>query len=62
MSTAYRLSSVLVGHGDDVRCVAAIDNNSLVSGSRDKTAKLWTRSAADPTVFTNEATLLHSAN
>ncbi|XP_046617824.1 phospholipase A-2-activating protein isoform X1 [Neodiprion virginianus] len=37
----YKLSSVLVGHSSDVRAVAAFKDGSLVSVSRDKTARLW---------------------
>lgn len=36
----YKLSCELVGHSLDVRAVA-IGNNFIVSGSRDKTAKIW---------------------
>lgn len=36
----YKLSTELVGHSLDVRCVTAADNY-IVSGSRDKTAKIW---------------------
>lgn len=36
----YKLSCELLGHSLDVRSVA-VHNNYIVSGSRDKTAKLW---------------------
>lgn len=36
----YKLSCELVGHSLDVRALA-IGNNFIVSGSRDKTAKIW---------------------
>nr|CAD7571777.1 unnamed protein product [Timema californicum] len=38
----YKLSCVLYGHKSDVRAVAATRNGCIVSGSRDKSAKLWT--------------------
>lgn len=36
----YKLSCELLGHSLDVRSVA-VYNNYIVSGSRDKTAKVW---------------------
>lgn len=36
----YKLSCELVGHSLDVRALA-VGNNFIVSGSRDKTAKIW---------------------
>lgn len=36
----YKLSAELIGHSLDVRCVTATDS-FIVSGSRDKTAKIW---------------------
>lgn len=36
----YKLSAELIGHSLDVRAVAAADKY-IVSGSRDKTAKIW---------------------
>ena len=39
---SYQLSAILEGHTNDVRCVAAYPGDSLVSGSRDKSLKLWT--------------------
>lgn len=36
----YKLSCELVGHSLDVRTVAVCDE-FIVSGSRDKTAKIW---------------------
>ena len=39
---SYQLSAILEGHTNDVRCVAAFPGGSLLSGSRDKTVKLWT--------------------
>ena len=40
----YKLRCTLPGHSKDVRCVAVGDfsfGSAIVSGSRDKTAKLW---------------------
>lgn len=37
----YKLSCELHGHSLDVRSVATSASGSIVSGSRDKTAKLW---------------------
>lgn len=42
----YRLSAELVGHSLDVRSVAVTDN-FIVSGSRDKTAKIWENNEYD---------------
>nr|CAD7448778.1 unnamed protein product [Timema bartmani] len=47
----YKLSCVLYGHKSDVRAVAATRNGCIVSGSRDKSAKLWT-----PNSTVNKAT------
>lgn len=38
----YKLSAELLGHSLDVRAVASCDD-FIVSGSRDKTAKIWER-------------------
>ena len=38
---AYKLSSILDGHKNDVRCLAAFPGDALVSGSRDMKVKLW---------------------
>ena len=38
---SYKLSAVLDGHSNDVRCVAPFTGDSIISGSRDKTVKLW---------------------
>lgn len=43
MSKPYQLSAVLYGHSLDVRSVVATPDDSIVSGSRDKTAKYWRR-------------------
>ena len=37
----FRLRSILVGHELDVRAVAAVAADSLVSCSRDGTARVW---------------------
>lgn len=37
----FELSTTLSGHEDDVRCVASLSNNEIVSGSRDSTVKIW---------------------
>ncbi|XP_011640345.1 phospholipase A-2-activating protein [Pogonomyrmex barbatus] len=37
----YKLSSVLLGHTADVRAVAAFLDGTVVSASRDKTARVW---------------------
>lgn len=37
-----KLRSALEGHGNDVKCVAVVQNGLLISGSRDKTSRFWT--------------------
>ncbi len=37
----YELSAILEGHTNDVRSISSYPGNCLVSGSRDKTVKLW---------------------
>lgn len=37
----YKLSATLLGHSLDVRSVITTADNCIISGSRDKTAKLW---------------------
>lgn len=39
----YRLSAELRGHSADVRCCAVIDDNLVVTGSRDNKLILWRR-------------------
>ncbi|KAK0167221.1 hypothetical protein PV327_004650 [Microctonus hyperodae] len=39
--TQYKLSCTLVGHGEDVRAIANFEDGTLVSASRDKTARVW---------------------
>ncbi|CAH0554986.1 unnamed protein product [Brassicogethes aeneus] len=41
MSKEFKLSATLYGHSLDVRSVKVTPNNDIISGSRDKTAKLW---------------------
>lgn len=36
----FKLSTEIVGHSLDVRSVATA-NNCIISGSRDKTVKIW---------------------
>lgn len=38
---SYHLSAILEGHTNDVRCLSSYPGGSLVSGSRDKSVKLW---------------------
>ncbi|KAI9259066.1 WD40-repeat-containing domain protein [Sporodiniella umbellata] len=40
----YRLASVFHGHEQDVKAVAATSNDLLLSASRDKTVRSWSRS------------------
>lgn len=47
----YQLSSELNGHIQDVKAIVAIDNNRLVSSSRDGTVRIWTR---ETTVWENK--------
>lgn len=54
----FQLSSELVGHKLDVRCLAE-GKGFLVSGSRDKTAKIW--SLLD-NLYVNSETLTHHSN
>jgi phospholipase A-2-activating protein len=37
----YKLRCVLSGHSLDVRSVAVTHEGDIVSGSRDKSAKIW---------------------
>lgn len=47
----YRLSTSLVGHDDDVKTLAVVDNNCIVSGSRDSTVRIWNRSGNESKDF-----------
>ena len=38
-----RLSAIIDGHSNDVRCVAPFGETGLISGSRDATVRLWMR-------------------
>jgi phospholipase A-2-activating protein len=40
----YKLSTTLHGHEDDVKTLVALDDNTIVSGSRDSTVRVWHRS------------------
>ncbi|XP_066992739.1 phospholipase A-2-activating protein [Anabrus simplex] len=40
-SAPYKLSCVLYGHTLDVRCIAVTQEGYIVSGSRDRSAKIW---------------------
>ncbi|XP_066598418.1 phospholipase A-2-activating protein [Prorops nasuta] len=39
--TPYKLSAVLYGHSSDVRAVTNFEDGTIVSTSRDKTARVW---------------------
>lgn len=39
----YRLSTTLIGHEDDVKSLAFLDDDSIVSASRDSTVRIWNR-------------------
>ncbi|KAK4875781.1 hypothetical protein RN001_012203 [Aquatica leii] len=41
MSKPFKLSASLHGHSLDVRSISVTSKNGIISGSRDKTAKLW---------------------
>ncbi|XP_055387975.1 phospholipase A-2-activating protein [Condylostylus longicornis] len=43
----YKLSCELLGHSMDVRTVCCVDDNTIISGSRDKTVKIWQRIEKD---------------
>lgn len=38
----YKLNCVLVGHTLDVRALSSFADGTVVSASRDKTARVWT--------------------
>jgi WD40 repeat protein len=40
-SAPYKLSCVLFGHNSDIRAVAVNREGYIVTGSRDKCAKIW---------------------
>lgn len=39
----FRLSTTLYGHDQDVKTLAALNDDSIVSGSRDSTVRIWNR-------------------
>lgn len=41
MSEEFKLSTVLYGHSLDVRALDINNENCILSGSRDKSSKLW---------------------
>lgn len=41
MAKDFTLSMSLFGHSMDIRSLAVAENNDIISGSRDKTAKYW---------------------
>ncbi|XP_055859180.1 phospholipase A-2-activating protein [Episyrphus balteatus] len=43
----YKLSCELHGHSNDVRSVSPATGENIISGSRDKTAKIWKKSGDD---------------
>uniref|UniRef100_U5EYL3 Putative phospholipase a2-activating protein n=1 Tax=Corethrella appendiculata TaxID=1370023 RepID=U5EYL3_9DIPT len=58
----FKLSCELVGHKLDVRTLSYNQNNNyIVSGSRDKTAKIW-KSTTSGSEFSEYATLQHHTN
>ncbi|XP_017771829.1 PREDICTED: phospholipase A-2-activating protein [Nicrophorus vespilloides] len=61
MTKPFKLSSVLFGHSSDVRSVFAGPDNSLISGSRDKTAKFWQYNGSE-TGYTNTITFKNQRN
>lgn len=44
----YKLSCSLTGHSLDVRAVCAVPDGSIISGSRDATAKVWRPNGINP--------------
>lgn len=46
--TEYKLSCALSGHSLDVRAVCAIPDSTVISGSRDATAKVWRPNGLNP--------------
>lgn len=39
--TPYKLCCTLLGHSEDVRAIARFNDGTIVSASRDKTARVW---------------------
>ena len=44
MESEYKFSCSLVGHSSDVRAVAVTQEGDVVTASRDKTTRLWSKS------------------
>ncbi|CAF1399682.1 unnamed protein product [Adineta steineri] len=62
-NTSYRLRCQLYGHESDVRSVSTItEYDGIISGSRDKTARIWRPSATDKTSFEQRAVLSNHTN
>jgi WD40 repeat protein len=40
---AFKLSTILRAHSDDVKCVYPIDSDNILSASRDRTVGVWKR-------------------
>ncbi|KYM96719.1 PREDICTED: phospholipase A-2-activating protein [Cyphomyrmex costatus] len=57
----YKLSSVLLGHSADVRAVATFLDGTIVSVSRDKTARVWKPTGKD-NEYEQSATLTGHSN
>ncbi|KAI8048596.1 uncharacterized protein B0P05DRAFT_339480 [Gilbertella persicaria] len=45
--SSYKLETTLSAHSQDVKAVAAVSNDIVVSASRDKTVRSWTRTSAN---------------
>lgn len=45
---SFKLSAILEGHTNDVRCVVSGSDSNIVSGSRDATARWWAPTNPDP--------------
>ncbi|TID31021.1 hypothetical protein CANINC_000382 [Pichia inconspicua] len=43
----FKLSATLRGHDDDVRSVTALQDGSIVTGSRDSTVRIWRKDASE---------------
>ncbi|KAL2918869.1 WD repeat protein Lub1 [Polyrhizophydium stewartii] len=54
-SAPFQLSCVLHGHSQDVRALAAIDADTIVSASRDRTVIVWQRLASGSPKFVQKA-------
>ncbi|CAG8491482.1 5716_t:CDS:10, partial [Ambispora leptoticha] len=55
--TEFKLSATLIGHEQDVRGIRAVSDSAVVSVSRDKTVRLWSR-LATTNVFTEDKVFL----